>query len=690
MANRYWVGGTGNWSDNTNHWSATDGGAAGASLPTSADNVFFTAASNATAYTVTMDAVGSCNDMTWALPGAGVPTFAGSKALNLSGSLTAITGMVWSATSQLGFVATATGKTITTNGVSFNGSWVFNGSGGGWTLADALTLVAACTITVSAGTLNTNAQTVTTGFFVSISGTRTLTLDGSTINITGTSGTSWNIATTGALTFSATGSTVNLNGGAAGGSLLAICGGTSVTYGTFSITGAGIWTVQGATFAAFSYTSTTNKTDSISLSSNVTIAAAGTLTLAGNSVVNRAFVKSSVLGTQRTISVPSGATVTLTNVDFQDFASAGTFGTWTGTSLGDALGNSGITFDASTTQTPVATGVPINWADAANWTSRVPLPQDDVVLPALGSATTLQVNMPRMGRNIDATNFNKTLSYINDAKTIFGNITLGAGGTYSGTQALTLAGRGSHTITSNGKTFPQQINLYAFGGTYTQQDAFATTLGFLHANGTWDGATFDFSALNVSSISGLTRELRGSGFWSVTIATSTPWQVTPTGMTLSSFTATIKYTGNNTTTQAFAGGGFTYGNFWWFSTTATGTLTITGANTFADFKIDGTTARTVTFPSGVTTTLGSFTRSNQGTAILTVNSSIPGTVHTLSKASGIVSLDYLNISDSVATGGAKWFAGRNSVNTTPLTNVGWLFRTMVGFLLPRFGRILPL
>lgn len=42
MANRYWVGGTGTWnSSNTTNWSATSGGAGGASVPTSVDDVFF-------------------------------------------------------------------------------------------------------------------------------------------------------------------------------------------------------------------------------------------------------------------------------------------------------------------------------------------------------------------------------------------------------------------------------------------------------------------------------------------------------------------------------------------------------------------------------------------------------------------------------------------------------------------------
>ena len=42
MANRYWVG-TGNWdTTNTANWSASSGGASGASVPASADAVFLT------------------------------------------------------------------------------------------------------------------------------------------------------------------------------------------------------------------------------------------------------------------------------------------------------------------------------------------------------------------------------------------------------------------------------------------------------------------------------------------------------------------------------------------------------------------------------------------------------------------------------------------------------------------------
>jgi hypothetical protein len=38
----YWVGGTGNWSDYSNHWATSSGGAIfHTQVPTAVDNVFF-------------------------------------------------------------------------------------------------------------------------------------------------------------------------------------------------------------------------------------------------------------------------------------------------------------------------------------------------------------------------------------------------------------------------------------------------------------------------------------------------------------------------------------------------------------------------------------------------------------------------------------------------------------------------
>ena len=57
MANRYWVGGTNTWNNTAGtKWALTDGGAGGQAVPTSADNVYFTATSGAVTVTVTINA----------------------------------------------------------------------------------------------------------------------------------------------------------------------------------------------------------------------------------------------------------------------------------------------------------------------------------------------------------------------------------------------------------------------------------------------------------------------------------------------------------------------------------------------------------------------------------------------------------------------------------------------------------
>jgi hypothetical protein len=53
MASRFWVGGTGTWdASDTTHWSATSGGAGGASVPGSADTVTFNGSSGGGTVTV--------------------------------------------------------------------------------------------------------------------------------------------------------------------------------------------------------------------------------------------------------------------------------------------------------------------------------------------------------------------------------------------------------------------------------------------------------------------------------------------------------------------------------------------------------------------------------------------------------------------------------------------------------------
>jgi len=200
MADRYWVGGTGTWNtSSTTNWSATSGGASGASVPTAADSVFF---DQATTYTVTMTGALLCLDITVS---AGTVTFTSTGTLAVSGSMSLVSATVWSATGTITFNATTTGKTITTNGITINSSITLNGAGGAWTLGSALTLASTRTVTLTAGTLGLSTFTLTAGLFSSSnSNTRVIAFGTGNIILNGAGGTLWTTATTTGLTTTGT------------------------------------------------------------------------------------------------------------------------------------------------------------------------------------------------------------------------------------------------------------------------------------------------------------------------------------------------------------------------------------------------------------------------------------------------------------------------------------------------------
>ena len=191
MADRYWVGGTGNWDTTTTHWSATSGGAGGASVPTAADNVIFNSASG-TNFTVTVATSSrTCLDFT-AVSGVSM-TFAGTSSLSISGSLSLpASGFTPTYTGTITFNVPSA-KTITTNGVALASQLVFNGTGGSWALQTAVTTTGAVVLT--AGTLDLNAKTLTAASFVSTgTTTRSIGSTGGTGYITTTgSGTNLNV-----------------------------------------------------------------------------------------------------------------------------------------------------------------------------------------------------------------------------------------------------------------------------------------------------------------------------------------------------------------------------------------------------------------------------------------------------------------------------------------------------------------
>jgi len=196
MADRYWVGGSAIWDATAGtKWSTTSGGAGGASVPTSADDVYIDAGSGAVTVTVT-NAAANCRSLSFTSPaGPFTGTFAGPVQITIAGSLTLVAGMTRTFTGALVFSAT-TAQTITTAGISLDSGITFNGVGGSWVLQDNLTNGSTRTITFTNGSLDLNGKVLTTGVFNSTNtNARTLAFGSNGKIIVSNSGvTVWNTA----------------------------------------------------------------------------------------------------------------------------------------------------------------------------------------------------------------------------------------------------------------------------------------------------------------------------------------------------------------------------------------------------------------------------------------------------------------------------------------------------------------
>ena len=591
MANRYWVGGTGTWNTtSTTNWSASSGGASGASVPTTADSVFFDQAST---YTVTCTGALTCNDITVS---AGTVTFANgtSPTWTIAGSVSLVAGTVWSATGTKTFTAT-TAKTITTNGVTFNGNCTFNGVGGSWTLGSALN-ISTYLITVTNGTFDTsstgNYSVTASGISSSNSNVRTINLNASTVTLSLTPIT---FTTSTNLTFNAGTSQINVTSGlitfAGGGQTFYNVSFTSTSLSTPSISGANTYnnlSITGRTVIGFG---------NLSISANQTIN--GTLTLsAGTSAAYRTMLASDTIGTQRTLTCAAISSVT--DYDFRDINFAGAISLpVTGTRLGDCKGNSNITFGAAKTVYYRQTGS-ANWGatGSGSWSATsggaldatmFPLAQDTAVFPAAtypasGSTTTINAdyNIGTIDMSLRTSN-TMTLSSANVSIGLYGNWVNGTGVSFSTSTptstTVTFAGRSTQQITTAGRTFTYAFAINSPSGTVQIQDAFtngASSTVTLTA-GTLDLQSYTLSTGLFSSSNGNTRSIAfGTGNITCT-GTGTVWTTsTVTGLTTTG-TQVVNVTSAGSTAITVTTGTLSEANSISFNFTG-GTYTLSVAN----------------------------------------------------------------------------------------------------------------
>lgn len=695
MADRYWVGGAGTWdSTTTTNWSATSGGAGGASVPTSVDNAIFNSASYPSgAVTITMGTSQSCLNLTVSAPSVTF-TFSGvgtNSFLSIYGSLTLQATTVWSWTGSISFRSTTTGNTINTNNVSIASYFSFNGVGGYWTLGSAFN--AANGIQLQAGTLDTSAS----NYALSAGGSYGLTIalnslaKAVNLNASNVSVSTLSNNSQANLTWNAGTSTITFGVGYTGGTLYTSSNMTlynvvlnpSSNYATIN----GAFTFNNLTF----YPSSSYKVHQVFLLSSIIInGRLYSASAAGADPSLRTLFASFYKGTPVTI---TAANVSLYDTDFDEIIGAGA-ATWSGTRLGNCGGNSNITFPAAKTvyYSAATAGAwsAANWATISGGTAAAtnfPLPQDTVIIDNNSGTGTLNVDMDYTIGTLNAADRTTALtlqlsaydtSQLGGNSRFIGNFTISSNVTVTNTSggALSFTGRSTQVITTNNASITAPITIYSSGTVQLANNItnnYATSFGLTLYSGTLD---LNDKTLTVSRVymQGVLPKTIAFGTDSTLIVTGSGTQAYYDNSSYlpGTFTRSISITGVGTismtsaSSKYFAGTAFIDYSGITIDQAGAGILGITGNGTqFANITNSYSTTGATTIQLLGTIYVNRFTASGTAGKLLTLQ------LATLSCYTGIVSVDYMNIAGNKAQGGAKWYAGANSIDSG--SNRGWIF-----------------
>ena len=282
MANRFWVGGgTGNYNSTTN-WSASSGGASGASVPTTVDDVFFNASSGSG--TATINVASNCGSLN--LTGfAGALTFTNTltvngTALNFGTGGYTITGA--------SFLRLNQSMTITSSAIAYAGNidFVLTGT---YTLANNMT-VSGTVVFSASGTMTINGNSL--NILSNLSHQSNALVAGTTSFILGGTGT-WNHTTSGTIRNNLTINTAGtITLGAAvryDTGILTYTAGTVITAGsTLNIGAATTLNTNGVTWNNITSSGSVVITlgSNLTLTGTLTVTSALSFTLGGNSLIS--------------------------------------------------------------------------------------------------------------------------------------------------------------------------------------------------------------------------------------------------------------------------------------------------------------------------------------------------------------------------------------------------------------------
>jgi len=279
---------------------------------------------------------------------------------------------------------------------------------------------------------------------------------------------------------------------------------------------------------------------------------------------------------------------------------------------------------------------------------------------------------------------------VNTTLNIYGDFTYISGTVNAGTNAWTFASSSTQNITYTTSTTLDVPWIFNGTGSWVLQSAVGitatrtTTLtnGTLNLNGfTYNTGLFtNAGGTHTLLANGGTLSLNGSGATVFNLAS-------PGSITFSAGTSIGSISMTSSSAKTFVGSNLTYTGFK-LNQGGTGTLTVTGSNTFADISasISSSAASTISFTAGTTTTFNTFTITGTSSFKPTLSSTTAGTratfVSTLGSNGYITGADYILCRDIAFTPNAvdgsdylRWYVGSNSTSLN--NNVGAMFQTYI-------------
>jgi hypothetical protein len=651
MAARFWVGGTGSWTAaNTANWSATSGGAGGVSVPVDGDTVTFDGASGGGVVTV---GPGYDPTMTSLTMGA----FTGTLDFSANNNSPTMDTLSW------------TGTAVRTLNLG-SGTWTIRGNNA----------------TVLDGASATNLTITGSGVF-------NLTYSGST----GTR----NLSVQNLGNF--TTQQINIT---AGSDIIGTTNSGPIFY-NLNFTGfTGTWVNGSAT----TYNIKQNLTLSSGMTNSVTAAlnfngTSGTITSNGKALASAItittgnYTLADALTTTGTLTLTAGGfDANNFNVTCGSFASSNSnvrtltmgSGTWTLTGSGSTIWSTSTTTNMTWTATTANVVSSYSGGVGTRQFSGMIGPGTPVTAPKLfitaGTDTVSFTNSTSAFQAIDFTGFSgtltagsaTTLSFREDlilsptmTNSYTGNIN------FNGVATAATAG----VITTNGIQLNSPINIgissNAIGWTLGSNLVNTSTITF--TQGTLNLNNYNVTCTTFASSNSNVRTLNmGSGTVTLT-GTGTVWNMaTTSNLTFNSDTSTIVVNDSSASSKTLSLGALTYYDLL-LTGGGTGTMIIgtsTATKTFHGIRVDEPLTVQVFAGSTLVLTSTNFNVTGNGGQFNTFQSTSAGTPWTLSVASGNVVANYISLQDSVATGGATFYAGANSIDVSG--NSGWIFTNEQG------------